>query len=63
MVDIRWLDHGTLLVRYASGSRIFQQSRQVSGVSINYQAGEPRYGHRIEDQELQRQRPRIVAAR
>jgi hypothetical protein len=36
--EIRWLDNTTLLIRFASGSRIFEQSKQVSGVRINYQA-------------------------
>lgn len=35
--EIRWIDNATLLVRYASGSRIFAQARKVSGVSVRYQ--------------------------
>ncbi len=37
LADMRWIDNSTLLVRYASGSRIFEQSHEVSGVRINYQ--------------------------
>jgi hypothetical protein len=36
--EMKWIDDGTLLVRYASGSRIFEQSKQVSGIRINYEA-------------------------
>lgn len=36
--EMKWIDDGTLLVRYASGSRIFEQSQQVSGVRINFEA-------------------------
>lgn len=39
--EMRWSDDGTLLVRYASGSRIFEQSQQVSGVRVNYEAVAP----------------------
>jgi hypothetical protein len=35
--EMRWIDNGTLLIRFASGSRIFIQHQQVSGVRINYQ--------------------------
>jgi hypothetical protein len=46
--EMRWIDNGTLLIRYASESRIFEQSRQVSGVQIRYQkvvfSGEHRPG-------------------
>ena len=35
--EMSWVDNGTLLIRFASGTRISTQSRQVSRVRINYQ--------------------------
>jgi hypothetical protein len=36
--EIRWLTSEHLLIRYAEGSRIFEQSNAVSGVTITYEA-------------------------
>jgi hypothetical protein len=33
---MRWLDNRTLLIRYASRSRLFEQRQQVSSVRITY---------------------------
>ncbi|WP_146151143.1 hypothetical protein [Allosphingosinicella deserti] len=35
--EIRWLSNNRLLIRYAQGSRLFEQDEQVSGVKITYQ--------------------------
>jgi hypothetical protein len=34
--EMRWLDNRTLLIRYASRSRLFEQRQQVSSVRITY---------------------------
>ena len=33
----KWVDGRTLLIRYASGSHVYEQSRQVKGVTITYE--------------------------
>ena len=35
--EMRWTDNDTLLIRYASTSRIFERNEQVAGVKIRYQ--------------------------
>ncbi|QAY75186.1 hypothetical protein [Sphingosinicella sp. BN140058] len=35
--EMRWLSNQHVLIRYARGSRIFEQDEQVSGVEITYQ--------------------------
>ena len=35
--EMRWLAPDHLLVRYAAKSRLFEQQREVSGVTISYQ--------------------------
>ena len=34
---MRWLGNAHVLIRYAEGSRVFEQDDQVSGVTITYQ--------------------------
>lgn len=36
--EIRWIGPRQLLVRYAAGSRIFEQSDGQSGISVSYEA-------------------------
>ena len=38
--EIRWIGPRQLLVRYAAGSRIFEQSDDQSGISVSYEAVE-----------------------
>lgn len=34
--ELSWIGNNHLLIRYAAGSRMFEQGRQVSGVRISY---------------------------
>ncbi|MDQ0462918.1 hypothetical protein QO010_000666 [Caulobacter ginsengisoli] len=36
--ELRWLSPNHLLVRYATGARIFEQSARVGGVDVTYEA-------------------------